>query len=163
MLSQACQEPKHGSVILWLSSTKHWSARGSHALVDNTSHRYNLAECNKTVKQIHYLFLTLQEFEDASRLIVRTENPPEDEQSLNSWPCPSQITAPAREWWLSSWPWSLLRLWELWFWAAGATCACRSSASLRMRRALWVREKPKSPFCWCSILLKDPVWRGKLS
>lgn len=51
------------------------SARGSHALVEDTSHEYNLAGCSKTA-QLHYLFLTLQEFEDASRLIVRTEKSP---------------------------------------------------------------------------------------
>lgn len=73
------------------------SATRSRTLVDNTSHECKLAECSKTA-QVHYLFLTLQEFEDALRLIVRTEKSPKEEYSLNFWPCLSRITAPPPEW-----------------------------------------------------------------
>lgn len=118
---------------------------------------YNVAEYGKLHNFIKYLFFSTAgawrcskpDSED-QRISLKSDN-------LKYWQCLLRITAPPLEWWLLLLFWLLLQLLVPWYWAAGVTCVCRGSVSLKMRKALWVKEKPKSLFFWCSTLLKDLV------
>lgn len=139
-------------------SAKHQQQEGHVPLWRTPTMNIMLLNMVKMHSFMKCLFFPLQEFEDAAGLVVGTERISLKKScGLKYWPCLLRIIAPPLEWWLLLLFWLLLQLLVPWYWAAGVTCVCRGSASPKMRGALWEKEKPKSPFFWCSTLLKDLV------